>query len=435
MDQEQTTMPRNSYEFLIVGSGAGGATLARELSRRGKRVLVLECGRRETSVGTYRDSLRYYDRSRWTKRAARSKEGVILWRACMAGGSTMVATGSATRCLEQELAARGIGLDEELAEAERDTKPAPIPQKLLSEASLTIMSAAQALGYRMQPIPKFIDPSKCRRCGQCTMGCAYGAKWSALEYLDEAIENGADVVYNTRARRVVVENRRARGVIATDPQGGIEYSSDTVILAGGALGTPLILQASGVEAAGSGLFGDLYIVTNGLIKGLHRTEEPASPLVDLEFHESKGFILRCPYVLPRKAKLLSIGSRRIWLPTYRLVGIMTKIADEAVGRVYPDGSVSKSATERDWTRLREGSSIARDILVEAGANPRFIVTSRPMAANLGGTAAIGRVVDRDLQTAVGGLFVCDGSVLPEAPGMPPVLTIIALAKRLAKALA
>jgi len=425
-------MPKDSYDFLIVGSGAGGATLARELSRRGKRVLVLESGRRETSVGTYRDSLRYYDRNRWTKRAARSKEGVILWRTCMAGGSTVVASGNATRCLERALPALGISLDEELSEAERDTKPAPIPEQSLSEVSQALMSAAKALGYHMQRIPKFIDLAKCRRCGQCTNGCAYGAKWSALEYLDEAIENGADVLCSTRVRRVVVENGKARGVVASGPHGEIEYSSGTVILAAGALGTPLILQASGLGEAGSGLFGDLYLVTNGLIKGLHHTEEPASPLVDLEFHESKGFILRCPYVLPRSTKRISIGSRRMWLPTHRLVGIMTKIVDEASGRVYPDGSISKPVTERDWMRLREGSSIARDILIEAGANPRLIVTSRPMAANLGGTAAIGRVVDKNLQTAVGGLFVCDGSVLPETPGMPPILTIIALAKRLAK---
>ena len=428
-------MQNKKYDLLIVGSGAGGATLARELSRRGKRVLVLESGRREQSVGTYRDSLRYYDRSRITKRPARSREGVVLWRAIMAGGSTVVTTGSATRCLQRELGAFGIHLDAEFAEAESETKPAPIPEHLLSDASHAILSAAKALGYQMERIPKFIDVSKCQRCGQCTLGCVHGAKWSALSYLDEAIEHGTEVICNTRARRVVVDEGRARGVVATGPQGEIEYDSDTVILAAGGLGTPVILQTSGVEGAGEGLFADLYITTSGLIKGLHRTREPMTPLVDLEFRQSKGFILRCPYVVPRTTKHITIGSRTICLPTHRLVGIMVKVADEPVGRVYPDGSVSKPVTDRDWMRLREGSSIAREMLVKAGATPRFIVSSGPLAANLGGTAAIGRVVDQDLQTAVEGLFVCDSSVLPAAPGMPPILTIIALAKRLARRLA
>jgi choline dehydrogenase-like flavoprotein len=428
-------MPTDKDEFLIVGSGAGGATLARELSGRGRRVLVLEMGSREKSLGTHRDSVGYYLRGGLSRRAARSREGMILWRALGAGGTTLVTTGSATRCLEDELQALGIELDEEWAEAERETNPAPIPEHFRSDASHRIMTAARALGYRMEAIPKFIDVSKCRRCGNCTLGCARGAKWSALEYLDEAIESGAEVVYNTAVRRVVVDNGRAIGVVATGPQGEIEYRSDVVILAAGALGTPVVLHASGVDGAGGGLFGDLYVVTSGPIRGLHRTQEPMTPLVDLEFRKSRGFILRAPYIQPRTTLRLRLGSRAIHLPTHRLIGIMVKIADEAVGRVLPDGSVSMPVTERDRARLREGSLIARDILVEAGANPRLVVTSLPMAANLGGTAAIGQVVDRDLQTEVEGLFVCDGSALPAAPGMPPILTIIALAKRLAKRLA
>ena len=47
---------------------------------------------------------------------------------------------------------------------------------------------------------------------------------------------------------------------------------------------------------------------------------------------------------------------------------------------------------------------------------------------------VGSVVGKDLQTEVNNLFVCDASVLPKAPGMPPILTITALAKWLAKIL-
>jgi len=61
--------------------------------------------------------------------------------------------------------------------------------------------------------------------------------------------------------------------------------------------------------------------------------------------------------------------------------------------------------------------------------------SRQQGAHPGGTAAIGRVVDADLETEVDNLFVCDASVFPETPGLPPIVTIIALAKRLAKKLA
>ena len=55
-------------------------------------------------------------------------------------------------------------------------------------------------------------------------------------------------------------------------------------------------------------------------------------------------------------------------------------------------------------------------------------------AHPGGTAAVGVVVDSNLQTKIDNLFVCDASVLPTAPGLPPILTIVALSKRLAKLL-
>ena len=67
-----------NYEFLIIGSGAGGSTLACELSKRGKSVLVIEKGKRENNIGTIKDCLRYYDTSTILKTPLKSKEGVIL---------------------------------------------------------------------------------------------------------------------------------------------------------------------------------------------------------------------------------------------------------------------------------------------------------------------------------------------------------------------
>ena len=49
-----------------------------------------------------------------------------------------------------------------------------------------------------------------------------------------------------------------------------------------------------------------------------------------------------------------------------------------------------------------------------------------------GTVRIGDMLDSNLQTEIKGLYVCDASVFPEALDRPTVLTIIALAKRLAR---
>jgi len=61
-----------------------------------------------------------------------------------------------------------------------------------------------------------------------------------------------------------------------------------------------------------------------------------------------------------------------------------------------------------------------------------IFSTKPRGAHPGGSASIGTVVDNNLKTEIDNLFVCDASVLPSSPGAPPIVTIVALGKRLAK---
>ncbi len=428
-------MDNKKYEFLIVGSGAGGATLARELSKRGKEVLVVERGKHEKKIGTFRDALRYFDVNKYTKTPAKSKEGAIMWRTFMAGGSTIVSAGNATRCLEEELSEFGVTLDEEFAEAEKEMGVSTIDEELLSECSQRIRWASEELGYRMELMSKFIDSSKCKKCALCALGCAQGAKWTAFDYLEEAKHNGVEILYNTKVTEVISERGKVRSVRTVGPKGQTTIPAHIVVIAAGGLGTPVILQKSGIKDAGTGLFIDFFVNTYGVTETLSQIHEPSMALVDHEFHKTKGFILS-PYLNPPKmVRFMEIGAKGVTLPTSRLVGIMTKITDQPAGRVYPNGSVSKPVTDTDRSRLEEGSSIAKEILVKVGAKEKSIVVSRPQGGHPGGTAAIGKVVGRDLQTRIDNLFVCDASVFPAAPGLPPILTIVALAKHLSKALA
>ena len=86
-----------------------------------KSVLVVERGIREEKVGGVMDAIRFYDSKGLTKAPLKSKEGVILWRTLMAGGSTVVSCGNGVRCLEEELAEFGINLDTEFSDMERET--------------------------------------------------------------------------------------------------------------------------------------------------------------------------------------------------------------------------------------------------------------------------------------------------------------------------
>jgi len=431
-------MQGRKYEFVIVGSGAGGATLAKQLARKGKQVLVVERGKYEEKIGTIRGNRRYYDMDKLTRTSfAKSREGVILLRTFMAGGSTVVSCGNGVRCLEEELSHLGINLEKEFDEAEGEMQISPIPEAVLSVGSKRIMWASAELGYKMELMPKFIDSMTCRMCGDCAWGCIAGAKWTALDYLKEASQAGAEVLYNTRIEQVIFQNGKAKGLMGVGPNGRVEVMADIVILAAGGLGTPVILQKSGIKDAGSGLFVDLYVETYGVTKGLNQLNEPRMPLVDLEFHNSRGFILSpdVATVSSKSANFSNMGVRGLTLPGHRVIGIMTKITDEPVGQVYGNGKVSKPVTKRDRTRLQEGIAISKEILVKAGADSKSFVVTKVGGAHPGGTAAIGKVVDKYLQTKIDKLFVCDASVFPSAPGLPPILTIVAMAKRLAKTLA
>jgi choline dehydrogenase-like flavoprotein len=298
-----------------------------------------------------------------------------------------------------------------------------------------ILEASKELGYRMEPMPKFIDPKKCRRCSSCSLGCKYGAKWTALNFLDKAEENGAKIMYKSQIEKVQIEGGKSKGVIVKGPGGRFEIMSDAVILAAGGLGTPVILQNSGIEETDSNFFVDLLVNTYGVARDLDQTNEPTMALVDHEFYESQGFILS-PFInSSRMIRIFDIGIKGMLMPTHGLLGIMTKIRDDNSGRIYPNGTISKPVTEEDRKKLNEGSSYCKEILVKAGVKEKSITISKIQGAHPGGTSAIGRVVDKDLQTKVNNLFVCDSSVLPTSPGMPPILTIAALAKRLAKTLA
>jgi len=420
-------MRNSKYDYLIVGSGAGGATLAKELAQQRKHVLVVEAGKDEKKIGTPIDSNRYYD----TKK---SKEGAIIWQARMAGASTVVSCGNGVRCLEKELGDFGIDLSKEFVQAEQEMQIAPIAERLLSNGSKAIMQASKELGYDMKMMPKFIDPKICRKCGNCTDGCTKGAKWTALRYLKDAKNNGAETIYETRVKEIIIDNGKAKGVRCVGRQGIREIFANSVVLAAGGIGTPIILQNSGIKDAGAGLFVDLFVNVYGITDNdkLNHVFEPTMTLVNLDFHQAKGFLLS-PYVAhTRMARFREFGLRGFTLPHKRTLGIMIKTTDEPIGHVYPDGSISKPVTEKDWKRIKEGSIIAKEILIKAGA--KSVIVSKVQGGHPGGTAAIGRVVDKNFQTKVNGLFVCDASVLPVTPGLPPILTIVALAKRLASIL-
>ena len=115
-----------------------------------------------------------------------------------------------------------------------------------------------------------------------------------------------------------------------------------------------------------------------------------------------------------------------------VIGLMLKFADTSIGTVDFEGNIQKTLTKIDIDLIKEGYQKAENILLKLGVHRESIVATSLKGAHPGGTAAVGEVVDNNFESRIKGLYVCDASVIPEAPGRPPILTIVAIAKKVAK---
>jgi choline dehydrogenase-like flavoprotein len=403
---------------IVVGSGAGGATVARDLALAGIPVKIIEKGPAIQS----KKAFNYYDLS---------EEGLDLLKTSCVGGSTLVAVGNGVRVLENELKNMGLDISIELDEIEKDLEIGPMPDSHIGDGTKLLMESAQSMGINIQKMPKFIRSKDCSPCGQCSFGCPKNAKWSAADFVSEAQKAGAELIPETEVTDLIVENGRIIGVKALQNTLSSEdneivseetsFLSELVILSLGGVETPRLLQKAGIDA-GENFFMDTFITVGGILENVAFKDEV----------QMNALIIKENFILgPHFSTFLSSQLKDQGATDKDILGFMVKIGDESSGYVGPD-TIVKNNTLRDVRFLAEGAALAGAILVEAGVNPDTIISTHPRGAHPGGTAAIGDVVNENLETSLNGLFVADASVLPTAPGAPPLLTIMALSKRLAK---
>lgn len=438
-------MIESDSDFIIVGSGPGGATTARELARRGKRVLVLERGNDERMrpyYGTYAGPLIYADRHSFLY----SQEGINIIRPLMLGGATSMYCGCAAPPPGWWKTDYGIDLDAHVSATIEELELAPLPRELRGDASARLAGAGRALGMDWQPQLKFMRPGRPLPaengqahpfdCGaKCMLGCRCGAKWNAAEFIDDAVRAGADLKLRARVERVLIEDRHACGVEGTLAGAPFTARAQTIILAAGGLGTPRILQASGLRGAGDGLTLDTTVMMYGVTRQRGSGNEP--PMTYSWENRDAGYMLSTlidpwlSYPLVMRSHLREVLR---WTQWNHLLGVMIKLEDEISGGVSADGTIHKGLTLRDRERLNDAQAVAQKILIEAGADRDSLFMTPLRGTHPGSTARIGELVDANLQTEIRGLYVCDASVFPRALARPTVLTIIALAKRLAQSL-
>lgn len=487
-------------DVVVIGSGAGGGVVAGELARAGKRVIVLEKG-----GYNYEGNFTWHEAQAmpelFLKRGALSTKdlGVIMLAGGTLGGGTVVNWMTSFRTPDDVLAEwdRSSGLRECFTSSQLQHSFAAVEQRIRvntensqhNRQNQALFDGATRLGYHAGVIPR--NAAGCeQRCGFCSLGCRYGCSQSTLKtYLQDAYEHEARIVVHCSAEKVLLENGRAVGVKASvkDPRTG-EISSlviraGVVVVAAGALYSPLILLHSGLEhphigrhlhlhptAISVGVFPEKINAWQGVLQSAY-----SSQFAHLD--GNYGYTLE---VAPTHPGLFGLATPWYSARNYRdemanvahLASIIVLNRDKGEGTVTMNRSgeplvdYTVSAYDRkhilhglrQGTRIHLAAGAERVISLQnkqtdlrrseqeevqrrrlrefdrriarrgLGSNRIIMFSAHQMGTCRMGASASTSVTNEYQQVhGVKGLFVCDSSVFPSACGVNPMLSIMALA--------
>src|SRR4051812_33034472 len=237
----------------VIGTGAGGAPVAKELAEGGMSVVMLEEGPAFTTDdfdARPRNMIAriYRDASQIT---TVGNVPIILPLGRGVGGTTMVNSGTCFRTPPQVLEMWGerFGLHELNADeldpyfgrVEREIGVSQVPPELAGNNAAVVKRGADALGWHGDYL--FRNARGCVGSGVCAFGCPTSAKQHmGLTYVPRALEAGATLRAGTKARRIIMRGGRVRGVEAD----GVHVECDHVIVACGTIYTPLFLRRQGL---------------------------------------------------------------------------------------------------------------------------------------------------------------------------------------------
>lgn len=258
-------MTRLECDVAIVGSGAGGGTVAQELSSlcrdKGLRILVLEKGpklREDEFTGREHEMAQALYEDGGGYLTAERTMTLAFGRAY--GGSTVVYTG--TSLLPEERVIRGwnvpgIAVEDLCRRAAKFSEQNNVhllPDDEINDNNRLFVEGCRALGYRAEQFP--VNVKNCRGSSLCNLGCPNAAKQGTHRVQLPAAElNGVQVV--TRCEVHEIGNHRlAVEVSAKAPgdkgeesawkPGEYEVAAKLVVVAAGAVNSPALLLRSGL---------------------------------------------------------------------------------------------------------------------------------------------------------------------------------------------
>jgi choline dehydrogenase-like flavoprotein len=392
-----------SFDYVVVGSGAGGAVAAHTLAKAGFSVAMVEEGpwirTRDFGESVY-DAFRHMYRDAGTQVCeGRSYIPVIQGR-CV-GGSTVMNSAIAHRTPEDVLAEwhDRFGLRDHITSdalaphfdaLEHDLNVHAVADDVLGENNRLFLDEASAEGLPARKMHRY--EKGCRGSGRCVTGCPNAAKQGMnVSYVPWALTLGARIFCSCRVERVLVEDGRATGVLAhtTSDEGDVEgkarptrtvrlHARRGVLVAASTIQTPNILRRSGIRARAlgehfqchpgyglGGVFDAPVTMTFGATQGAECTHLRRTERIKLE-------------TIAMAPELAAVRIPGIGRELMRNFGVFSNLAvwavvirAEAEGSVRPGwggrDKVKLSLTPADIRRARKGTAMLARMMFEAGA--------------------------------------------------------------------
>lgn len=265
---------------VVIGSGAGGGTVANELAQRGIDVVCLEAGKRLTLADVVNDPPTMDQRMGWHD----EREGKPVWLCKTVGGTTMRWSGVSPRFEKHETQALSTydGLEDtclidwplrfeelehyyDLAEDKMGVSGTHgTPASAENNNYKVLKAGAQQVGYSritsgrmsINSVARHGRPA-CRQIGFCNSGCAIGAKWSTLYAEIPAAEKTGHFELRSECMVMAINHDKAgrvSGVVYKDTSGTMqEQKARAVCVAGNVVETTRILLNSATSKYPAGL--------------------------------------------------------------------------------------------------------------------------------------------------------------------------------------
>jgi choline dehydrogenase-like flavoprotein len=270
---------------VVIGSGAGGGTLANELCQKGIPVVLLEAGARHSIEDFTNDEWNAFGQLSWLDkrttsgswRVAKDFAGLPAWICKTVGGSTTHWAGASLRFQEHEFKVKTTygeveganlmdwplslqDLEPYYAKAEDKlgvTRTNGIPGLPGNNNFKVMYAGAKRLGYKGVHTGRMAINSQprdgrtnCLQIGFCFQGCKSGAKWSTLySEIPKAEETGKlDLRPQSQVLQIQHDDSgKVTGVLYADKDGNQQQQkARAVCVAGNSIETPrLLLNSAG----------------------------------------------------------------------------------------------------------------------------------------------------------------------------------------------